>query len=147
MKKFSYAEEFNRVSDVVRLGDADDVQINYGVFIGEPDCENTFLDSGQFVCQDHFTTYSDAQQAKVLVQTVLGHVDEHKKNNATAERLPRNLRHEIYRCVGNSVDKMLKYRDDELFGEMLIAELIYTLNGVLAKYNNNPARCLDKKTS
>lgn len=136
MKKFSYAEEFSRVADVVRLGDADDVQINYGVFVGEPDCENTFLDSRQFVCQDHFTTYSDAQQAKVLVQTVLGHVDEHKKNN-TAKELPRNLRHEIYQCIDSTVEKMLELRDDELFGAMLIAELTYGINNILAKHNTD----------
>ena len=79
MKKFSYQKEFDCVSNAVRLGDADDVQINYGVFVGEPDCENTFLDSGQFICQEHFTTYSDAQQAKELVANVLAIIDAQVK--------------------------------------------------------------------
>lgn len=40
MKKFSFADEFKRVADVARLGDADDVRICYSVFVGSPDDED-----------------------------------------------------------------------------------------------------------
>lgn len=125
MKKFSYTQEFNRVADVVRLGDADDVRVCYSVFVGTPsDDDDGFLGTG-FFSADDFTTWSDAAKAKVLVQTILETVDEHQKN----------LRHEIYRCVGDSVDTMLKYCDDEHFGAMLVTELEYNLNNILAKYH------------
>ena len=107
MKKLT--EEFNRVSNAVRLGDADDVQIHYGVFVGEPDCENTFLDSGQFVCQDHFTTYSDAQQARELVANILAIVDAHKDEDtdkATSRDLHFN-RQKLFLTIEQTVHDVL----------------------------------------
>lgn len=134
MKKLSYAEEFNRVADVVRLGDADDVRICYGVMVG--DDEEGFLGTG-CISADDFTTWSDAAKAKVFVQTILETVDGHQKNTRTAKELSRNLRHEIYQCIDNTVEKMLELRDDELFGAMLIAELTYGINNILAKHNTD----------
>ena len=63
MEEFSYADEFNRVADVARLGDADDVEISYSVFVGDPDLEYSFLDSERFIHEENFTTYRDAQNA------------------------------------------------------------------------------------
>lgn len=77
MKKFSFAEEFNHIADVARLGDVDDVRICYSVFVGDPDNEDedNFL-GGEFFSCDDFTTWSDAAKAKQLVVTVLQKVDE-----------------------------------------------------------------------
>ena len=126
MKKLT--EEFNRVSNVVRLGNADDVQINYGVFVGEPDCENTFLDSGQFICQDHFTTYSDAQQAKELVANVLAIIDANKGDD-TDKATSRDLhftRQKLFRTIEETVRNTLSTvpKDQPHLGAILIAELI-----------------------
>lgn len=137
MKKFSYAEEFSRVADVVRLGDANDVRISYAVFVGDPnDDDEGFLGTG-CISADDFTTWSDAAKAKVFVQTILETVDGHQKNTRTAKELPRNLRHEIYQCIDSTIEKMIEYRDDDLFGAMLTAELTYGINNVLAKHNAN----------
>lgn len=136
MKKFSYSKEFNRVSDVVRLGNADDVRISYSVFVGDPNDDadtGTFLGVG-FFSADDFTTWSDAAKAKVLVSTVLEHVDDHAQKNSVTQDEQRNMRHEIYQCIEDTVATMLEYRDDEHFGNMLVAELQYNLNNVLAKY-------------
>lgn len=132
MKKL--AEEFNCASDVVRLGDADATRISYAVFCGDPNNDDEgFLGTG-FFSADDFTTWNDAAKARLLVSTVLGHVDEHQKNN-TAKELPNNLRHELARCIENTVDTMLEYRDDKHFRAMLITEIICNLNDILAKNN------------
>lgn len=132
MKKLT--EEFNRASDVVRLGDADAVQINYGVFVGEPDCENTFLDSGQFVCQDHFTTYHDAQQAKELVANILAIVDN-QGGDDTGKETSRVLyfnRQKIFHTIEETVRDVLATvpKDAPHLDCILIAELICSLNDV-----------------
>lgn len=132
MKKLT--EEFNRVSNAVRLGDADDVQIHYGVFVGDPDCENTFLDSGQFVCQDHFTTYSDAQQARELVANILAIVDAHKDED-TGKETSRDLyfnRQKIFHTIEETVRDVLAIvpKDAPHLDCILIAELICSLNDV-----------------
>lgn len=129
MKKLT--EEFNRVSSVVRLGDADAVQINYGVFVGDPDCENTFLDSGQFVCQDHFTTYSDARQAQELVASILAIVDAHKDED-TGKETSRDLyfnRQKIFRAIEETVRAVLATvpTDAPHLDCILISELIFNI--------------------
>lgn len=134
MKKFNYTEEFNRVSDVVRLGAHNDVQIHYGVFSGTPDCENTFLDSGQFVCQDHFTTYSDAQQAKELVAKILAIVDN-QGGDDTGKETSRDLyfnRQKIFRAIEETVLDVLATvpKDAPHLDCILTAELICSLNDV-----------------
>ena len=108
MKKLT--EEFNRVSNAVRLGDADDVQIHYGVFVGDPDCENTFLDSGQFVCQDHFTTYSDAQQARELVANILAIVDAHKDED-TGKETSRDLYFNRQKILNMAENKYVAFKN------------------------------------
>lgn len=78
MENFSFSEEFSRVADVARLGDADDVRISYSVFVGEPngeDEDNNFLGE-EFFSADDFTTWSDAAKAKQLVVITLRKVDE-----------------------------------------------------------------------
>lgn len=77
MEKFSYADEFNRVADVARLSDADDVRISYSVFVGDPNSEgeDNFLGE-EFFSADDFTTWSDAAKAKQLVVITLRKVDE-----------------------------------------------------------------------
>lgn len=77
MEKFSYADEFNRVADVARLGDADDVRISYSVFVGDPNSEgeDNFLGE-EFFSADDFTTWQDAAKAKQLVVVALRQVDE-----------------------------------------------------------------------
>jgi hypothetical protein len=132
MKKLT--EEFNHVSSVVRLGSADAVQINYGVFVGEPDCENTFLDSGQFVCQDHFTTYSDAQQARELVANILAIVDAHKDED-TGKETSRDLyfnRQKIFHTIEETVRDVIATvpKDAPHLDCILIAELVCNLNDV-----------------
>lgn len=134
----NYTEEFNRVSTVARLGNADAVRVSYAVFCGDPNNDDEgFLGTG-FFSADDFTTWNDAAKARLLVSTVLGHVDEHQKNNTannTANELPNNLRHELARCIENTVDTMLEYRDDKHFRAMLITEIICNLNDILAKNN------------
>lgn len=136
MEKFSYADEFNRVADVARLGDADDVRISYSVFVGIPNTDGNnpkeFL-GGEFVESPSFTTWQDAQNAKEFVECVLLVVDEHeKKNNAVSEVTGG----EIYRCVEDSVNSLLKYRNHKDFSSMLIAELTCNLNDILTKNNS-----------
>lgn len=77
MEKFSYADEFNRVADVARIGNADDVRICYSVFVGDPNSEgeDNFLGE-EFFSADDFTTWSDAAKAKQLVVVALRQVDE-----------------------------------------------------------------------
>lgn len=50
MKKLT--EEFQRVSDIVRIGDADDVKIGYAVFVGDPNGEEGFLTEVLFLPTD-----------------------------------------------------------------------------------------------
>lgn len=82
MKKFSYQKEFNRHADVVRFGNADDVKINYGVFVGDPNTDGNnpkeFL-GGEFVESPSFTTWQDAQNAKEFAECILLVVDQHAK--------------------------------------------------------------------
>ena len=77
MKEFSYAEDFNNVADVARIGNTDDVKISYSVFVGDPDSkgDKNFI-GGEFFSADDFTTYSDAAKAKRLVAFTLRQVDE-----------------------------------------------------------------------
>lgn len=146
MKKFHYGEEFNRVSDVVRFGGTDDVRISYGVFVGDPNGDDKGFLGTNFFSADDFTTWNDAAKAKLLVLTVLEHVDKHEqKNNATiTTKVPRDIRLALYRCIENTVDKMLEFSSDKHFGAMLTAELIYNLNNVLAENNTRPLQRLER---
>lgn len=69
------AQEFTSVTDVARIGNADDVEIRYSVFVGDPDLKFSFLDSERFICED-FTNYRDACNALELVKRTLELVDE-----------------------------------------------------------------------
>lgn len=135
MKKFSYTGEFNRVADVVRLGDARDVHISYGVFVGDPDCDcedcKNFLDGG-FFSADDFTTFADAAKAKRLVDIVLERVDEHAQKTFDKDE-QYNLRHKLYQATSDAVDSLIDYRDDQHFRSMLIAELTCNINDVFAQ--------------
>ena len=134
MKRFDYQTEFNRHANIVRFGNADDVKINYGVFVGDPNGDNdkNFLGE-EFIDSPSFTTWQDAQNAKDFAECVLLVVDEHaKKNNAVSEVTGG----EIYRCVADSVNSLLKYRNHKDFSSMLIAELTCNLNDILTKNNS-----------
>ena len=137
MKKFSYQKEFNRNADVVRFGNADDVKINYGVFVGNPNTDGNnpkeFL-GGEFVESPSFTTWQDAQNAKEFAECVLLVVDEHaQKNNAALEV----TNDEIYQCVEDSVNSLLNCRNHKHFGAMLIAELTCNLNALIGKHGGH----------
>ena len=77
MEKFSYAEDFNNVSGIARIGDADDVRISYLVYVGDPDSkgDKNFIGEEYFSADD-FTTWSDAAKAKRLAARVLQQVDK-----------------------------------------------------------------------
>ena len=77
MKKYSYAEDFNNVSGIARIGDADDVKISYSVLVGDPDSkgDKNFIGEEYFSADD-FTTWNDAAKAKRLASLVLQQVDK-----------------------------------------------------------------------
>lgn len=75
MEKFSFENNFNQVTGVIRaeLGDLD---VRYSVLVGDiENYESTFLDCGKSFSED-FTTYRDAQNAIALVQKTLAVMDE-----------------------------------------------------------------------
>lgn len=110
MKKFSYADEFNRVADVVRLGDADDVRISYSVFVGssEDEADDSFLGNG-FFSADDFTTWSDAAKAKQLALIALKQVDKH-----LAPAAPTKKSADLRRAVLQAADQAIQRGVDEL---------------------------------
>ena len=132
MKKFSYQKEFNCVSNVVRLGNADDVRVSYSVFVGTPsDDDDGFLGTG-FFSADDFTTWSDAAKARLLALTVLGHVDDYQ-NNGTAKdtdkatsRALHFTRQKLFRVIEETVTAVLNAvpKDQPHLDAILIAELI-----------------------
>ena len=102
MEEFSYTDEFNRVADVARIGDADDVRICYSVFVGDPNSEDedNFLGE-EFFSVDDFTTWRDAAKAKMLVAVVLRQVD---KNLAMGLKLS-DVRDEIIDAIAHKKNK------------------------------------------
>ena len=98
--KFSYADELNNFADIVRVGNDDDAEISYAVFIGDPDLKYTFLDLGRFIHEENFTTYRDAQNALALVRRTLELVDE---NLAMGLKLS-DVRDEVLAAVAKKFD-------------------------------------------
>lgn len=99
MKKFSYAEEFDAVATVVRIGNVDDVDVRHAAFLGDPDQGFSFLDSRKSP-SELFTTYHDAVSALSLVRSTLELVD---KNLSHGLKLS-DLRDEILASVSKKFD-------------------------------------------
>lgn len=74
MEKFSFENNFNQVTRVIRIRLGD--YVRYSVAVGDiADVEATFLDCGKNFSED-FTTEHDAQNAAALVQKTLAVIDE-----------------------------------------------------------------------
>lgn len=74
MDKFSFENNFNQVTRIIRIKCGD--YVRYSVAVGDiADVEATFLDCGKSFSED-FTTERDAQNAAALVQQTLAVIDE-----------------------------------------------------------------------
>ena len=74
MDKFSFENNFNQVTRIIRIKCGD--YVRYSVAVGDiADVEATFLDCGKSFSED-FTTERDAQNAAALVQKTLAVIDE-----------------------------------------------------------------------
>lgn len=74
MDKFSFENNFNQVTRIIRIKCGD--YVRYSVAVGDiADVEATFLDCGKSFSED-FTTERDAQNAAALVQQTLAVMDE-----------------------------------------------------------------------
>ena len=74
MDKFSFENNFNQVTRIIRIKCGD--YVRYSVAVGDiADVEATFLDCGKSFSED-FTTERDAQNAAALVQKTLAVMDE-----------------------------------------------------------------------
>lgn len=139
MKKFSYADEFNRVADVARIGDADDVRVSYSVFVGDLEGEeDSFLD-GEFFSADDFTTFSDAAKAKQLVVMVLQQVDKHLATHAPEKNSPdlrRAVLHAVRKALDEAADATKDETDHGLIAAVYFGTTLCAVNAAFAEYRN-----------
>lgn len=86
-----YASAFDDVANVVRFGKPDDTKISYGVMVGDENGDGKTFLGGEFFMVEDFTTWNDAENAKLLAECALSHVDD-SLNAKAAKALPDGYR-------------------------------------------------------
>lgn len=133
----NYTKEFNRVADVVRYSD-DAAPIRYGVLVGRPDYDFTFLDADKFISED-FSTQRDAQNAFNLARRTLEIIDEQITDESHAP-IPANLRRELIKAADKAVERAIDAGIDDLDANSLYAvvatEVACELNSTFLKFFN-----------
>ena len=107
-KKFSYAEDFQNVAEICKVGNDFEEFSHYVILVGDPDAEFTFLDLGKAISAEPFTTYTDASRALSLVRRVLEIVDE---NFSYGLKLS-DVRDEILAKINRNTNDRLIHKHD-----------------------------------
>ena len=138
MQKLS--EEFARVADVVRFGNADEPAVGYAVLVGDSDCKFSFLEKEKFLHED-FTTRRDAQNAFNLVRRTLALVDDEPEDEHSLSPISRDtLRRELIRSVDKAVERAISKGvsdfDDVSLYAVISAEVVCELNNTFLNFFN-----------
>ena len=137
MQKLS--EEFARVADVVRFGNADEPAIGYAVLVGDPALEFTFLEKEKFLHED-FSTQRDAQNAFNLVRRTLALADEPEDEHSLSPISRDTLRRELIRSVDKAVERAISKGvsdfDDVSLYAVISAEVVCELNNTFLNFFN-----------
>ena len=126
--RFSYIGDFARVADIGKVGNDFDEYSHYVILVGSPDYETSFLDSGEFIAAEPFTTYADAKRALSLTTRTLELVD---KNLEQGLKLS-DVRAEVLAAISRAFS-----RADEKGCAVSKQEVLRAADSVLGYYARN----------